>query len=153
MRKAWFAAGIVGVFLVGAVVAALASGPKVTGPMTIRVVERPSTDKVIDTGKSGDTTGDLLTFHNKLFDAHNAKRVGRDQGDCIRISPHRGSWECRWVSWVKGGSIVVEGPFYDANDSTLAITGGTGMFRNARGMLRLHARQDGGFLFTYEVIP
>jgi allene oxide cyclase len=153
MRKAWLAAGVVGVFLAGAVVAALASGPKVTGPMTFRVVERPTTDKVIDTGKSGDTSGDLLTFHNRLFTAKNTKRVGRDQGDCIRISPKHGTWECRLVSWVEGGSIAVEGPFYDAKDSTFAITGGTGMFRNARGSMKLHARADGAFLFTFEVIP
>jgi allene oxide cyclase len=153
VRKAWIVTGVVGVVVLGIVVAAVASGPKVRGPMTIRVVERPATDKVIDTGKNGDSSGDLLTFHNRLFDSHNAQRVGRDQGDCVRISPKHGTWECRWVSWIEGGSIAVEGPFYDAKDSTMAITGGTGMFRNARGSLTLHARKDGAFLFTYDVIP
>ena len=154
MRKAWFVAGTVGIFVLGVVVAAMAAGPRVQNPMTIRVVERPITDKVIDTGKAGDSSGDLLTFHNRLFDSENEHRVGRDQGDCIRISPKHGTWECRFVNWVEGGSIAVEGPFYDAKrDSTFAVTGGTGLFQNARGTLRLHTRADGNFLFTIEVIP
>ena len=51
-----------------------------------------------------------------------------------------------------GGSIVVEGPFLDAGDSTLAVTGGTGRYRGADGEMRLHARNAQGseydFTFT-----
>jgi allene oxide cyclase len=32
---------------------------------------------------------------------------------------------------------------YDAKDSTLAITGGTGRYRDARGTMDLHARSGG----------
>ena len=45
------------------------------------------------------------------------------------------------------------GPFLDAGDSTLAITGGTGAFREARGTIDLHARdaQGSAYDFTFHV--
>ena len=44
------------------------------------------------------------------------------------------------------------GPFYDAADSTLAITGGTGAYRNARGTMDLRARSATEFDFVFHVI-
>jgi hypothetical protein len=53
------------------------------------------------------------------------------------------SYECTWTNFLKGGQVVVQGPFFDAADSTLAITGGTGRYARARGSMKLHARPDG----------
>ena len=96
---------------------------------------------------------DLLTFHNELFDEANAKVVGSDQGDCVRIEAGV-SWECRWVNVLEGGSITVEGPFFDAKGSALAITGGTGLYRGARGSMRLLSANDAGteFEFTFRIL-
>jgi hypothetical protein len=118
----------------------------------ITVVEHATTDVVIDTGANGDSTGDLLTFHNELFDATNTSVVGTDQGDCVRIEAGV-SWECRWVNFLDGGSVTVEGPFLDAGPSTFAITGGTGDFRNARGTMKLTSNADGTeFTFVFKII-
>jgi hypothetical protein len=125
----------------------------VTAPTRIVVFERPVSDRVIDTGKAGDSSGDLLTFHNPIYNATNSHKVGHDQGDCIRISPHRGTWECRWLTYIAGrGAIMVEGAFFDGRDSTLAVTGGTQEFRNARGSLKLVARSS-GYRFVFELLP
>jgi allene oxide cyclase len=135
---------------------AMASGtstPHITQPTTLNVIEHPDTDTVINTGPAGDSTGDLLTFHNKLYDGSNTKVIGRDQGSCIRISPAQGSWECTWTNFVPGGHITVEGPFFDTHDSIMTITGGTRGFRNARGQMLLHARPNGQFNFTFSLIP
>jgi allene oxide cyclase len=135
---------------------AMASGtstPHITQPTTLSVIEHPDTDTVINTGPIGDSTGDLLTFHNKLYDGSNTKVIGRDQGSCIRISPAQGSWECTWTNFVPGGHITVEGPFFDTHDSIMTITGGTRGFRNARGQMLLHARPNGQFNFTFSLIP
>jgi allene oxide cyclase len=129
------------------------SNPLITTPTALHVIEHPVTDTVINTGAPGDTTGDLLTFHNKLYNAANTKVVGHDQGSCIRISPAQGSWECMWTNFVPGGHITVEGPFFDTSDSIVTITGGTGGFRNARGQMLLHARPNGQFNFTFSLIP
>jgi allene oxide cyclase len=124
-------------------------------PVTIHVVEHAATDKVIDIGAPGDSSGDLLTFHNILFDAKNDHRVGKDQGECVRIAPHQGTWECRWVAWINGkGSITVEGQFSDVHNTILAVTGGTGLYRNARGTMVLGFRDDPAeFDFFYRLVP
>jgi hypothetical protein len=119
----------------------------------IHVIERATTDLVIDTGPSGDSSGDLLTFANNLFDETNIDKVGRDQGDCIRINTADGSWECRWINFLKGGAITVEGPFFDAADSVMVITGGRGKYKDARGSMELKALPDGsGYDFIFHVL-
>jgi hypothetical protein len=51
------------------------------------------------------------------------------------------------------GQITVQGPFYDAGDSVLAITGGTGAYSSARGQMKLHPRKPDGteYDFVYEI--
>jgi allene oxide cyclase len=138
--------------LVGMVTVSFATSSRITSRTRLHVVERAKTDHVTDTGRNGDSAGDLLTFHNPIYNGSNTKRVGHDQGDCIRISPKRGMWECRWVTFVPGGSITVEGAFHDTRSATLAITGGTGEYSNARGSMGLRAR-NGGFDFIFHLIP
>lgn len=154
MRKLVTVTGLVASIVLVATLVSGASQKAVKSPMTVHVIEHATTDTVVDTGKKGDTTGDLLTWHNKVFDAANQQQVGRDQGDCVRINPAEGSWECRWITWVPGGAITVEGPFYDAKDSTIAITGGKGLFKNARGTMTLKSRKGGAeVVFIFNVIP
>jgi hypothetical protein len=121
-----------------------------------RVVEHADSDTVIDNGTAGDSEGDLLTWHNPIYNATNTKRIGHDQGECVRIDPASGSWECSWITWIGGaGGITVEGPFYDTRDSVLAVTGGTGIFRNARGTMLCHARNAAGsaYNFNFALLP
>ena len=48
----------------------------------------------------------------------------------------------------------MEGPFYDTKDNVIAITGGKGMFNNARGTMELKARKGGKeYAFIFNVIP
>jgi allene oxide cyclase len=106
------------------------------------VVERATTDATTDTGAPGDTAGDVLTFANEVFDKTNTTKVGTDQGYCVRVVVGE-SYECTWTTFLDGGQVVVQGPFYDKKDSTLAVTGGTGRYKDARGTMGLHARADG----------
>jgi hypothetical protein len=133
-----------------AVVSAGGSGG--SGGKVIHVVEHATTDATTDTGDPGDTSGDILTFANDVFDASDSTKVGTDQGYCIRITAP-GSYECNWTTFLKDGQITVEGPFFDTSDSVVAITGGTGAYRNARGQMVLKARNGGTeFDFVFKVI-
>ena len=116
-------------------------------------VERATHDTLIDNGATGDSIGDTLAFGNTIYDAANATAIGSDGGQCVRTVPGV-SWECAWTTSLKNGQITVEGPFLDAGDSTLAITGGTGAYRNARGTMDLHARDANGsaYDFTFHVL-
>lgn len=118
----------------------------------ISVVERADTDAVTDLGAKGDSAGDLLTFANPVFDKANKTQVGTNQGYCVRTVVGK-AWECVWTMSLKDGQITVEGPFLDAGDSVLAITGGTGRFAAVRGQMKLHARNAKGteYDFVYEL--
>jgi hypothetical protein len=119
----------------------------------ITVVEHAATDLVTDTGEKGDSVGDILTFANEVFDQANANKVGSDNGWCVRTVAGK-SWECFWTLLLSDGQITVEGPFLDAGDSTLAVTGGTGAYSGARGEMQLHARDAKGseYDFSYSLI-
>ena len=61
------------------------------------------------------------------------------------------AYECSWTNSLAKGQITVQGPFLDAGDSVMAITGGTGAYRNARGTMALHARSATEFDFTFHL--
>jgi hypothetical protein len=109
---------------------------------TVTVIEHATTDATTDTGAAGDSAGDVLTFANDVFDAGDANKVGTDNGYCIRTVAGT-AYECNWTVFLPRGQITVEGPFYDAKDSTLAITGGTGRYRHVRGTMDLQSREGG----------
>ncbi|HSE75987.1 MAG TPA: allene oxide cyclase family protein, partial [Dongiaceae bacterium] len=86
-------------------------------------------------------------------DEANAKQLGSDNGWCIRTVPGK-AWECFWTLSLADGQITVEGPFLDAGDSVLAVTGGTGKYAGARGEMKLHARDAKGseYDFVYNLV-
>jgi allene oxide cyclase len=145
---------IVALGTLGAAVAAWADSPArhAGGAKSFTVIEHATTDATTDTGANGDSAGDILTFANDLFDRTDTRKVGTDQGYCIRTVTGV-AWECNFTTFLKGGQIVVEGPFYDAKNSTFAITGGTGRYRNARGTMKLESREGGTkFAFKFRII-
>lgn len=138
--------------LVVAVVAAVRLAPApVAAEESITVIEHATTDAVLDNGDKGDSVGDSLVFANDVYDENDANVVGSDQGSCIRTRPGK-AWECTFTVILDGGNIVVQGPFNDEGDSTLAITGGTGDYANATGEMTLTAL-DGGekYKFAFDV--
>lgn len=121
----------------------------------IHVIEHAITDTVVDVGPKGDSVGDLLPFANPVFDAADKHKAGSDNGNCIRTVVGT-AYECNWTTSLTGGQITVEGPFYDSGaDSMLAITGGTGIYKNVHGEMRLHARgnpigSEYDFIFNFD---
>ena len=127
--------------------AALLASP-VLAAEQLHVVEHAKSDATAHIGKAADNRGDILTFANDVFDANDKTKVGSDQGFCIRIVSGK-SFECMWTLMLAGGQVTVEGPFLDAGDSTLAVTGGTGKYADARGKMKLHARDAKGTAYDF----
>ena len=75
-------------FAVGAATAS--SG--IAAPTEITVLEHATHDKVVDVGKKGDSTGDIFTYHNDLYDETDTTKVG---GDKRHVRP--GEPESRYV--------------------------------------------------------
>ena len=119
----------------------------------IHVVEHATTDAITNPDDGTDSAGAILTFTNPVFDEGDSSQVGSDQGYCIRLVVSK-SWECNWTTFLPKGQLTVEGPFYDTQDSVLAITGGTGRYSLARGSMELKSRNGGteyDFIFRVEV--
>lgn len=129
---------------------AVTSPAQAAGKTTkLNFIEHATTDTVTDTGAKDDSVGDLLTFANEIFDEKDAKKVGSDTGWCIRTVAGK-AWECSWTLSLADGQITVAGPFLDAGDSVLAVTGGTGKYAGARGEMALHARDAKGSAYDFK---
>ncbi|MGN6515209.1 MAG: allene oxide cyclase family protein [Rhizomicrobium sp.] len=115
---------------------------------SLYVIEHAATDATAPIGKAKDNRGDILTFTNPVFDAANRKQVGTDNGFCIRTAIGA-AYECIWTLKLAAGQITVEGPFHDAGDTTLAVTGGTGKYMGVKGELLLHARDAKGSEYDF----
>ena len=132
--------------LLGGSLAALAGA---ADGATLKLVERALGNAThVHGGTAADNVGDMLTFSNPVYDAANSVRLGFDQGYCVRLVVGR-SYECHWTLSLAQGQIVVDGPFLDAGDSVLAVTGGTGSYSGARGEMLLHARDAKGSAYDY----
>lgn len=122
---------------------------------TIKLIEHAETDTVRHIGPANeeDSVGDVLAFANPVYGSSNKMKEGTDNGQCIRTAVGK-AWECIWTVMLSGGQMTVEGPFYDGGkDSELAITGGTGEYKDADGQMKLHARnpEETEYDFVYEV--
>jgi allene oxide cyclase len=121
----------------------------------IHVVEHAVTDTVQQFHPPANSLGDVLGFHNPVFNAADTHQVATDNGYCVRtVATGKTEWECTWTTGLPGGHLTVEGPFYDdGTNTTLAITGGTGRYAGAHGQMLLHARgnpvgSEFDFIFT-----
>lgn len=145
------------IFAVVTAVAATAAcaKPDEPKPNTLHVIEHAETDTLQHVGKPDekDSLGDILAFDNPLYDETNTNKIGTSSGVCFRTAVGS-AYECMWTATVPGGQLTVEGPFYDGKDSTLAITGGTGDYQQARGQMALHARNAAGteYDFIYTIV-
>ncbi len=122
------------------------TGPAAAASMDLALVEHADSDTVTDTGAQGDSVGDILTFNNEVFEDGNS--AGRDDGWCLRTVVGQ-TWECTWTTMLSDGQITVQGPFNDAGDTVLVVTGGTGAFAGASGEMALHSRNDQGTEYDF----
>ena len=108
----------------------------------VHVVEHAITDTVQEFHPGHLSLGDVLGFHNPVFNESDQHQVGVDNGQCTRtVAKGKTEWECFWTVLLSQGQITVEGPYYDdGTDTILTITGGTGDYLGAQGSMKLHAR-------------
>src|SRR5258708_12726944 len=92
--------------------AARASGG---GALSIHVVEHARTDTVGDFengAPSPDALGNVLAFHNPVFDATDTQRVAVDNGQCTRTiaDPTNPVWECFSTLILSAAQIPAQEP-------------------------------------------
>jgi hypothetical protein len=87
-------------------------------------------------------TGDRFTGRSPLVDPASGEPVGGAFSECIAmtrivVEQSRGTWICTYVLTLADGHIIVQGKdpagLRGGTPYVLAVTGGTGLYRNARG--------------------
>lgn len=86
----------------------------------------------VDNDPAGDSQGDIITFTQALYtDATMTTQIGTDEVYCVRTIVGS-SRVCTGIFHIKGGELMITGR-ESLDKHSLAITGGTGKYRNARG--------------------
>jgi len=125
-----------------------AAGCSQENPQTLITIAdaRIESAKFIDTGKPGDSVGDILVFDQPLLDEQH-KNIGNNSGSCIRTRVEH-SFQCQWTLTLDNGSIQVAGREFDQGASAISIVGGTGSYSGISGDMKSVNNNDGTFTQT-----
>jgi hypothetical protein len=100
------------------------------------VFEHDTTQTNLDLGAPGASPGDQFLFAGDVFNHKGGKKLGRAAGTCTTMS----STEvlCVVNATLPGGELSVQGlfksgPLFGGKTLQYPITGGTGVYRDARG--------------------
>jgi hypothetical protein len=131
-----------------AVLAAPATAKVHRGHVTFKLTSKIEHVTGVDNPPAGDSPGDVAVFTEKLYNAR-GKQVGTDAAQCVRL------WDasslCTGVYRLRGGQVHVQlvqpGPTgkYDQ-----AVTGGTGRYAGARGIVTVDQSPNGD-RFTFKL--
>jgi allene oxide cyclase len=120
------------------------------GTHVLTVVEIENGDGTyVDVGESGESAGDYFLFEGRLMSADGTTQVGRDSGRCM-IGARTYTCDAT-ASIFNKGKIVVSGAFFRESDTKLAVTGGTGRFKDVGGQLTVTDTADGNSLLIFEL--
>jgi hypothetical protein len=103
-----------------------------TGPATIRITNRQLKVTRVDVGRPGKSPGDMEVIRQRLYDPRRV--IGRAELLCTFVDNRR-ERVCRGTYFLPRGKLVVGGSLQYRQFYDLAVTGGTGLYDNARGTL------------------
>jgi hypothetical protein len=115
--------------------------PTAAADTTLVLFEHDTEQNVIDHGKPGPGPGDQFIFSGDVFDRPGGVFLGRATGMCTTLTGDQtgGETTCGATFTLADGQIAVQGLvdnaalFVRGDPTPLYITGGTGMYRTARG--------------------
>ncbi|HEY7795590.1 MAG TPA: hypothetical protein VIA10_16420 [Gaiellaceae bacterium] len=111
-----------------------------TGPATIRITDRELGVTRVDVGPKGISPGDTEIVRLRLLQRGTRTTIGRAELLCDYVDSVR-SRVCRGTYFLPKGKLVVGGSILYRQFYELAVLGGTGLFDNARGTLRVTQTQ------------
>ena len=116
------------------------------GGSVIRLVSTNATETNLDLGETGEGVGDHFLFAADLF--RGDEKVGDEGGECaiVRIIERVAAVaHCTATLSLPGGQITLQGLVRFADESepfTVAVTGGTGRYREADGEMTIETVSD-----------
>jgi hypothetical protein len=116
---------------------------------TLTLVGRSTGEAFLDHGSAGPTVGDEFVTAQRLL--RRGRRVGRAGGSCQIVAPAAGrdrfTFHCTVTLRLLAGQIAIRGlaTFGEQGPQPMriAITGGTGSYRQARGQATVEERTGG----------
>ena len=133
-RFGWILGGVfVGVLAVGPLQGWSEAG---TGKATIPISDRVLAVTRIDVGPKGVSPGDEEIIRSRLLERGTGKTIGRSELVCTFVDSGR-SRVCRGTYILPKGDLAVSGSLLYRQFYDLAVTGGTGLYDNARGTLNV----------------
>ena len=112
----------------------------------------------IDLPPAGFGQGDEVVFHDLLLS--HGKVIGHDGGSCQATFVAKGrvpQFQCLVTFVLRGGQVTTQGLLNIANPASFrgmfAITGGTGIYRTARGQATIHQTSATLATITLSIIP
>ena len=112
-------------------------------PLVLNLLSRATAiNNFVDTGPNGFSPGDLYVFSDRLFLAQEPNdQIGTVDGRCVLIDPAAFRFDCSFTNHLSGAGGLAAGDVMGAGTLTLvqgttsrvAIVGGTGPYRTARG--------------------
>ena len=156
MRRTTLAAALATALVTGTAVAATAAAgsPGASRPQgkTLRFGVRFSPFFYSDVDGNGrPSLGDTIVFSDSLVAGR--KRVGRQGGTCPIVSMTPVLTNCTGTIALAGGQITIGGLTSQAPRKALAVTGGTGRYRDARGEVTLVEFGDDRGSLTVHLLP
>jgi allene oxide cyclase len=134
MRRIIASAVVAAAAFVGVAFTALADTSAPARAHRFRLIEHLDLVTFVDDPPAGESVGDRFALDDSLFDATNTRRVGRTFSVCTQIGTSPTFFQCVVTVVIGNDSLEAQGGFDLATTaSTLAITGGTGRYRRARG--------------------
>jgi hypothetical protein len=123
----------VGLVLGGVLIETITSSAA-TGPATIRITDRQTSISRIDVGRGGRSAGDMEIVSSLVFNRRLTPRaLGHYELVCtFTIGINR---SCNGTIFLPKGKLVVAGVLRYRQFYELSVTGGTGLYNNARGTM------------------
>jgi hypothetical protein len=140
-------AALVSALVVAAVYSTTSASAGGNDTKVLRLSEQNSTGTDLDLGEPGFGPGDQFVFRGKLFKG--SERVGTTGGACVVVAVFgtKADTQCQATLRLKHGQIALQGliTFVEEESAsfTVAVTGGTGKYRNAHGEATITDQPDG----------
>ncbi|MDP9256209.1 MAG: hypothetical protein M3Q31_06620 [Actinomycetota bacterium] len=112
---------------------------------TVRLtfIEKSTAGTFVDVDKSGGPSiGDEFVFQSDLLDPTTHAKVGTTEGHCMVVTASGDLSDCDASGILADGQIRVAGASSNANVTVLAVTGGTGAYRNVSGQITIETIDD-----------
>jgi len=142
-----------GVVAGGGVALASSAQPHITSAETIRVLEHDTHQAFVDINHNHKPDpGDEFVFAGPLSNPNTHKVVGSVNGVCTVTFGQTAV--CNGTGTINGkGQIEVAGTSGFGKHFDIAVTGGTGLYQNARGILHVDQINDTDSIDTLHLIP